>query len=83
MCWIGFANLCRAAAWASCYLGDGNYNPARVMRELALLGYEGLVMDDHVPFLTGDTRWGHTARAYEIGYIQGMQKMLEYLQAGQ
>jgi len=29
-------------------------------------------LDDHVPFLTGDTRWGHTARANAFGYLRGM-----------
>ena len=62
-----------------CFLGDGRYNPAKVLMELKRCGYDGLIMDDHVPFLTGATRWGHTARAYEIGYIQGMRMMLNYI----
>jgi mannonate dehydratase len=62
-----------------CFLGDGNFNPAKVLLELKRCGYDGLVMDDHVPFLQGDTRWGHTARAYAHGYIQGLRMMLNYL----
>lgn len=61
-----------------CFLGDGRYNPAKVMTELAFQGYDGLVVDDHVPFIAGDTRWGRTARAYQTGYIQGMKTMLDY-----
>ena len=34
------------------------------------------MLDDHVPFLTSDTRWGHTARAYTFGYLKGLTKML-------
>lgn len=63
--------------FCECFPGDGRYNPARVMRALVKNGYKGLVLDDHVPFINNDTRWGHTARANVFGYLRGMQKMLE------
>lgn len=59
-----------------CFLGEGRYNPAKVMRTLYEHGYDGLILDDHVPYLTNDTRWGHTARAYTFGYIKGLEKMM-------
>lgn len=62
-----------------CFLGDGRYNPAKVLMALKRAGYDGLILDDHVPYLTSDTRWGHRARAYQIGYIQGMKMMLDYV----
>lgn len=55
-----------------CFLGEGRYNPAKVMNTLVDLGYEGLVLDDHVPFLTADSRWGHTSRAYTYGFLKGL-----------
>ncbi|MBQ6947885.1 MAG: mannonate dehydratase [Clostridia bacterium] len=58
--------------FTECFLGDGRMNPARVMKSLVDHGYDGLMLDDHVPFLTGDTRWGHTARANAFGYLRGM-----------
>ena len=61
-----------------CYLGDGRYDPSKVMTALCDYGYDGLVLDDHVPYLTGDTRWGHTSRAYEFGFLCGMANMLRY-----
>lgn len=64
--------------FSECFLGEGRYNPCRIMRELSGYGYEGLVLDDHVPYLTNDTRWGHTSRAYEFGYICGMASMMKY-----
>ena len=60
-----------------CFPGDGRYDPARVMLALHRAGYNGLVLDDHVPFINNDTRWGHTARANVFGYLRGMQKMME------
>ena len=65
-----------------CFLGDGRMNPARVMKALYDAGYQGLMLDDHVPFLTGDTRWGHTARSNAFGYLRGMLKVLQLQDAG-
>ena len=59
-----------------CFPGEGRFDPAKVMRALKENNYEGLVLDDHTPFLTSDTRWGHTARAYTYGYLRGLERML-------
>lgn len=63
--------------FCECFPDDGRYDPARVMRALHRAGYDGLVLDDHVPFINNDTRWGHTARAYVFGYLRGLKKMME------
>ncbi len=60
-----------------CFLGEGRMNPARIMRSLYKAGYRGLILDDHVPFLTTDTRWGHTARANAVGYLRGLLNAVE------
>ena len=62
-----------------CFLGEGRYNPAKIMMELKANGYDGIMLDDHVPYLTADTRWGHTARAYTFGYLKGLAKALDTL----
>jgi mannonate dehydratase len=41
-------------------------------------GYKGLILDDHVPFINNDTRWGHTARANAFGYLRGMKQMMDF-----
>ncbi len=64
--------------FSECYLGDGRMDPSRVMAELLKNHYEGLLLDDHVPYLSGDTRWGHTSRAYEYGYITGLYAAAKY-----
>ena len=64
--------------FSECYLGDGRYDPAKIMTLLHDKGYQGLMLDDHVPYLTGDTRWGHMSRAYEFGYLCGMAKMMKF-----
>lgn len=60
-----------------CFLGEGRMNPARIMKALYKAGYDGLMLDDHVPFLTTDTRWGHTARANAVGYLRGLLNAVE------
>lgn len=55
-----------------CFLGEGNYHPPTVMRRLIDLGFDGFLLDDHVPHIAGDTDWGHRARAHAIGYMQAL-----------
>jgi mannonate dehydratase len=50
-----------------CFLGEGNYNPAEVVRLLEKVGFSGFILDEHVPEIINDTPWGHRTRAYSIG----------------
>lgn len=63
------------------FLGEGNLDPAAVVRRLASVGFDGFVIDDHVPAIAGDiATWGDTSaeaycsrgRAHAIGYLQGV-----------
>jgi mannonate dehydratase len=60
-----------------CFLGEGNYDPAAVVLALKRSGFDGFLLDDHVPAIVNDTPWGHRSRAHAIGYIQGLLKMME------
>jgi mannonate dehydratase len=64
-------------AFVECFLGEGNYQPARVIRELRQHGFDGFIMDDHTPALVGDSPYGHRGRAFALGYIQGLIDMME------
>ena len=63
--------------FVECFIGDGNYDPAEVMMLLARSGFDGFVLDDHVPRMDDDTDWGHRGRAHAIGYLQGLVRMVE------
>jgi mannonate dehydratase len=65
--------------FTECWLGEGNYDPAEVMLLLKKNGFNGFMLDDHVPQMDGDTNWQHRGRAYMIGYLQGMLKMMDRL----
>jgi mannonate dehydratase len=64
-----------------CFLGEGNLNPPRVIARLRDAGFDGFLIDDHVPAMVGDlATWGDTSseaycsrgRAHAIGYLQGV-----------
>lgn len=68
--------------FVECFIGDGNYDPAEAIMELAKYGFDGFLLDDHVPKMDGDSDWNHRGRAHAIGYMQGLIRMGEFLRAG-
>jgi mannonate dehydratase len=67
--------------FSECFLGEGNFDPARVLRRLRDAGFDGFLIDDHVPAMIGDVdTWGDISpeaycsrgRAHAIGYLQGV-----------
>lgn len=64
-------------AFEECWLGEGNFEPVRVMEELRAVGFDGIVMDDHVPEIVDDSSYHHRARAYAIGYLQALIAAVE------
>lgn len=67
--------------FTECFIGDGNFDPAEVVVQLAKLGFEGFLLDDHVPKMDGDSDWNHRGRSHAIGYMQGLVRMAEFLKA--
>jgi mannonate dehydratase len=65
-------------SFRECFLGEGNCDPARVIRRLVGVGF---LIDDHVPAMVGDPEtWMNIpseaycsrGRAHAIGYLQGV-----------
>jgi len=65
--------------FTECFIGDGNFDPAEVMILLAENGFEGFLLDDHVPKMDGDSDWNHRGRSHAIGYLQGLINMATFL----
>jgi mannonate dehydratase len=55
---------------------DGDVDMLRALRVYQEVGYEGMIMPDHVPAIEGDTG-GAQAFAYAFGYIQALIQMLK------
>ena len=73
ICYIHFRQVQGTVpSFQECFLGEGNYSPREVIDLLRRVGFDGYLLDDHVPKVAGDTAWGHRARAHAIGYIQGL-----------
>jgi mannonate dehydratase len=64
-------------SFVECFLGEGNYSPARILRELHDQGFSGFILDDHTPALVNDSAYGHRGRAFALGYIQGILDAME------
>jgi mannonate dehydratase len=54
---------------------DGDVNMIQAMRVYKEVGYDGMIMPDHVPKVEGDTG-GRQAFAFAFGYIQALIQMV-------
>ena len=87
ICYVHFRDVQGVVPrFQECFLGEGNLDPARVLRRLRDVGFDGFVIDDHVPAMVGDVAtWGDTspaaycsrARAHAIGYLLGVLNALD------
>ncbi|WP_313694993.1 mannonate dehydratase [Halorarum halobium] len=64
------------------FLDEGNYDSVAVLRALLDVGFDGLVIPDHVPHVEGDTDWEHRGRAHAVGYLNGMLAVLDSERSG-
>jgi mannonate dehydratase len=54
---------------------DGDVDMIRTMRVYKEVGYDGMIMPDHVPVIAGDTG-GAQAFAFAFGYIQALIQLV-------
>ncbi len=59
------------------FIDDGDVDAAAAIRLLVDAGFEGILIDDHVPHMVGDTEWMHRGRAFACGYIKGLVAAIE------
>jgi mannonate dehydratase len=61
------------------FIGEGNLNMFEVMKTLKEAGFNGFLIDDHVPAMVGDSGWASRSRAFANGQ---MTAYLEVLNSG-
>jgi mannonate dehydratase len=61
------------------FLGDGNCDPVAVMKALKDCGFNGFIIDDHVPHMVNDTDWCHRGRAWTTGYLKALLQAVNAL----
>lgn len=54
------------------WIDEGNYDALEIVRLLDDVGFDGMIIPDHVPHLEGDTDWNHRGRSYTVGYLRGL-----------
>ncbi len=62
----------KADDFRECFIDEGNSDVVAVMKKLREVGFNGFILDDHVPHLVNDSPYGHRGRAYALGYIRGL-----------
>ncbi len=55
-----------------CFLGEGNVDVVEAVRTLKQVGFDGFLIDDHVPRMIDDSDWNHRGHAHATGYILGL-----------
>lgn len=65
--------------FTECFIDEGNVDAVQVMRKLKQVGFNGFIIDDHVPKMVNDSPWNHRGRAYATGYLTGLLKAVNAL----
>jgi mannonate dehydratase len=59
-------------AFHETFVDDGNFDTGEAVRALSEVGFDGVVIPDHVPEMVGDDDWRHRARGFTVGYLRGV-----------
>lgn len=62
-----------------CFPGEGNVNVVEAIRTLKEVGFDGFIIDDHVPEMIDDSPWRHRGHAYATGYIMALVEAVNQL----
>jgi len=62
------------------FIDDGKVDMLEALRAYKEVGYTGTIMPDHTPQVVGDTPWGARGRAYALGYMRALMKVLDVIE---
>jgi mannonate dehydratase len=69
----------RAENFHETFIDCGQVDTFEVVKTLREVGFDGFMIDDHVPKVAGDSPWGHRGRAHCIGFMQALIQTVEKL----
>jgi len=76
--WVHFRNIKGGyLKFEETFPDEGDIDMVKAMRTYKEVGYNGVLIPDHVPQLYLDTMWGHQAHAFAIGYIKALIQAVE------
>ncbi len=81
--WVHFRNIIGGyLRFDEVFPDEGDVDMCTAIRAYREVGYDGVLVPDHVPQSDLDTPYGHRARAFCLGYIRGLIQMAESERAG-
>ena len=66
-------------SFQECFPNEGNVDPVAILRALHEAGFDGFLIDDHVPAMLDDSDWHHRGRAWCTGYLKGLVQAVQVL----
>jgi mannonate dehydratase len=76
--WVHFRNIRGGfLKFEETFPDEGDIDMLRAMRIYKEVGYDGVLIPDHVPKSALDSRWGHRAHAFCLGYIKALIQTVE------
>lgn len=76
--YVHFRNVSNAGEpFVEEFINTGHVEMIRALKTYKEVGFEGVLVNDHVPVTAGDTKWGHQGRAYANGYIQALMDVFD------
>ena len=54
------------------FIDEGHVDMLEAIKAYKDAGFDGPIIDDHVPQMVDDTPYGHRGRAYAMGYLKGL-----------
>ena len=76
--WVHFRNVRGGfLKFEETFPDEGDIDMVKAMRTYKEVGYNGVLIPDHIPQLYLDTMWGHQAHAFALGYIKALIQAVE------
>ena len=75
--WVHFRNIRGGyLRFDEVFPDEGDIDMVRALKTYIEVGYDGVLVPDHVPHSAQDTPYGHRAHAFATGYIRGLLQAL-------
>ncbi|MHA2061338.1 MAG: mannonate dehydratase, partial [Candidatus Sifarchaeia archaeon] len=66
-----------AGSFVETFPDKGQVDMLEAMKAYTEVAFDGPICPDHSLHIAGDTEWGHRYWAYAVGYMKGLQKVLD------
>jgi mannonate dehydratase len=73
--YVHFRNVAgQMPSFRETFIDSGDINMADAIQVYKEVGFDGVMIPDHLPHVIDDTPFGHRSNAYAIGYMRGLMK---------